>query len=127
MNLLSIERNKNSALIHMTPNQRKSANALIRKICCNYCYGQCTALDCECVQMILYSVCCKWFRHCVLPQDKSLFAEIVQSQQSKHCVICGKTFIPKSNRGKYCEKCARTERKKKKAEYEKKRRYNMDI
>ena len=127
MNLPLIERNKNNALIRMTPKQRKTANALIRKVCCNYCDGQCASLDCECVQMISYSVCCKWFRHCILPQDKSLFAEIVQPQQSKHCVICGKTFTPKSNRGKYCEKCARTERKKKKAEYEKKRRYNMDI
>ena len=127
MNLSLIERNRNNALIRMIPNQRKTANALMRKICCNYCDGQCAALDCECVQMISYSVFCKWFRHCVLPQDKSLFAEIVQPLKSKHCVICGKTFIIKSNRGKYCEKCSRTERKKKKAEYEKKRRYNMDI
>ncbi len=81
MNLPPIERYKNNALIRMTPNQRKSANALIRKVCCNYCDGQCAVLDCECVQMISYSVCCKWFRHCILPQDKALFAEVVQPQQ----------------------------------------------
>ena len=127
MNLPSIERNKNNALIRMTPNQRKSANALIRKICCNYCDGQCAALDCECVQMISYSVCCKWFRHCVLPQGKSLFAEIVQSQQSKHCVICGKAVVTKSNRGKYCETCSKSERKRKPAICERKRRNKMDI
>ena len=127
MNLSPIEKNKNNALIRMTPHQRKSANALIHKFCCNYCYGQCVALDCECVQMISYSVCCKWFRHCVLQQDKSLFAEIVHPQQSKHCVICGKSFVPKSNRGKYCEKCSKSERKRKKAIYERNRRNKMDI
>ncbi|MCI9086536.1 MAG: conjugal transfer protein [Clostridia bacterium] len=111
MNLPPIERNKNNALIRMTPIQHKSANALIRKTCCNYCDGQCVALDCECIQMISYSVCCKWFRHCVLPQDKSLLAESVQPQQPKHCAVCGKSFVPKSNRGKYCEKCSKSERK----------------
>ena len=127
MNLPPIERNKNNVLIRMTPNQRKNANALIRKVCCNYCDGQCIALDCDCVQMISFSVCCKWFRHCILPQDKALLAEIVYSHQSKHCAVCGKAFVPKSNRGKYCEKCAKSERKRKKAIYERKRRNKMGI
>lgn len=127
MNLPPIERNKNSALIRMTPNQRKSANALIRKVCCNYCDGQCIALDCDCVQSISYSVCCKWFRNAILPQDKALLAEIVHPQQSKHCAVCGKAFVPKSNRSKYCEKCSKSERKRKKAMYERKRRMKMDI
>ena len=37
------------------------------------------------------------------------------------------SLVPKSNRGKYCGDCARTERKRKKAEYERIRRNTMDI
>lgn len=85
----------------------------------------CVALDCECVQCNSYSVMCKWFRAAVLPQDKALFAEVVQPQQAKRCVICGEAFAPKSNRGKYCDKCSKSIRKKKKAEYERNRRERM--
>lgn len=123
----AIERNKNGSLIRMTPMQRRNANALIHNLCCNYDNGKCIALDCDCVQSISYSVCCKWFRHCILPQDKALLAEVVNPEQSKHCVICGKAFVPKSNRGKYCEKCSKSERKRKKAMYERKRRNKMGI
>ena len=123
----AIERNSSGSLIRMTPNQHKRAKTLIHNLCCNYCDGICIALDCECVQCNSYSVMCKWFRSAILPQDTALLAEIVQPEKCKRCVICGAVFTPKSNRGKYCEKCARTERKKKKAEYEKKRRRNMDI
>ena len=109
----------------MTPNQSKRANALIRKQCCNYDNGLCVALDCECVQCNSYSVMCKWFRVAVLPQDKALFAKVIQPQQAKRCVICGAAFTPKSNRGKYCDKCSKSIRKKKKAEYERNRRERM--
>ena len=111
----------------MTPLQRKRANALIHNLCCNYCDGMCIVLDCECVQCNSYSVMCKWFRVAVLQQDKALFAEVIKPRESKRCVICGKAFVPKSNRGKYCGDCARTERKRKKAEYERIRRNTMDI
>ena len=62
---------KNNLLIQMTPKQRRKANALIRKSCCNYDRGNCIALDdgepCVCVQSISYSLCCTWFRDWVLP------------------------------------------------------------
>lgn len=106
----------------MTPNQRKRANALIHKLCCNNIDGVCIALDCGCVQCNSYTVCCKWFKAAILPQDKTLLAELINPKQSKHCVICGATFTPMSNRSKYCEKCSKSERKKKKAMYERKRR-----
>ena len=123
----AIERNKNGSLIRMTPMQRRKANALIHNLCCNYDNGKCIALDCDCVQCISYSVCCKWFRNAILPQDKALLAEIVYSQQSKHCAVCGKAFVPNSIRGKYCEQCSKSERKRKKAMYERKRRNKMGI
>ena len=53
----------------MTPAQRKRANSLIRRECCNCGGGNCLALDdgdtCACPQMITFSVCCKWFRWAV--------------------------------------------------------------
>ena len=66
--------------IQMTPKQRRKANALIRKSCCNYDGGNCIALDdgepCVCVQSISYSLCCTWFRDWVLPGAPALQAEI---------------------------------------------------
>ncbi len=99
----------------MTPAQHKRANALIHKLCCNCVDGQCIMLDCECPQRISYSVCCKWFRNAILPQDKSLFAEVIEPDKKKKCAICGKAFVPKSNRAKYCSECGVKERNRRKA------------
>lgn len=93
----------------MTPGQRRKANALIRKTCCNYDNGNCIALDdgeeCVCVQSISYSLICKWFVNAVLPADKTLCAQIM-GQKVKHCAECGAVFVPGSNRAKYCPTCA---------------------
>lgn len=40
----------------------------------------------------------------------------------KSCSVCGKSFVPASNRSKYCTACARVERLKQKAANERKRR-----
>ena len=117
-----IERNKDGVLPRMTDAQHRSANALIHKLCCNYIDGQCVILDCECPQSILYSVCCKWFRQAILPQDKSLFVELIKPENKKKCIICGKTFVPKSNRSKYCFDCGVKERNRRKALNERKYR-----
>ena len=79
----------NGALIRLSPNQRKRVKALIHRECCNYSDSLCVVLDCECVQSNSYSLCCKWFRRAVLPQDKPLFSEIIDKGQAKRCVICG--------------------------------------
>ncbi len=101
----------------MTPAQRKRATALIRRECCNCDGGNCLALDdgdtSACPQMITFSVCCKWFRWAVLPQDKALEAEIFRSVSVKRCAECGAAFVPRSNRAKYCPNCARQEKRKK--------------
>ena len=105
-----IERRQDGSLYRMTPAQRKQANALIRRECCNYEDGNCMLLDDgdthTCPQMISFSVCCKWFRQAVLPQDKPLEAEIFRDKDLKRCAVCGGVFVPKSNRGKYCPDCA---------------------
>lgn len=58
--LPEIERTPGGGLPRMTAAQRRRANALIRKTCCNYENGNCLLLDdreeCVCPQTISYSV-----------------------------------------------------------------------
>ena len=67
----------------LTPAQRVRCNRLIRRLCANYDGGNCLPLDdgegCVCVQMIFYSLLCKYFRRAVLPADKVLCADIYGS------------------------------------------------
>ena len=125
-----IERKPDGSLYRMTPKQRKWANAIIRRECCNYDGGNCLMLDdgeeTVCVQSISYSVNCKWFRRFVLPGDTVLEAEIFQSGDIKRCEVCGAAFVPKSNRAKYCGKCAKEVHRKQKNDSERKRRSDMD-
>lgn len=113
----------------MTPGQRRKANALIRKTCCNYDNGNCIALDdgeeCICAQSISYSFICKWFVNAVLPADRALYAEIM-GQGVKHCAECGAIFVPGSNRAKYCAGCAAKVHRRQKAASDRKRRNNTD-
>ena len=105
-----IERRQDGSLYRMTPAQRKQANALIRWECCCYEDGNCMLLDDgdthTCPQTISFSVCCKWFRWSVLPQIGTLEAEIFRNKELKRCAVCGRVFVPKSNRAKYCPDCA---------------------
>lgn len=67
----------------LTPAQRARCNRLIRRLCANYDGGNCLPLDdgegCVCVQMISYSLLCKYFRRAVLPTNKALCAAGVES------------------------------------------------
>lgn len=125
-----IERTPGGGLPRMTPAQRRRANALVRKTCCNYDNGNCLLLDdgeeCVCPQTISYSVCCKWFRWAVLPLDRTLEAEIYRDCALKRCSVCGKPYVPKSNRGKYCPNCAARVHRRQKTESERKRRSAVD-
>lgn len=113
----------------MTPGQRRKANALIRKTCCNYDNGNCIALDdgeeCVCVQSISYSLICKWFVNAVLPADRALYAEIM-GQGVKYCAACGAVFAPGSNRAKYCASCADKVHRRQKNASDRNRRDNAD-
>ena len=125
-----LERRPDGTLCRMTPAQRKQANALIRRECCNYEDGNCMPLDdgdtCTCPQMISFSVCCKWFRWSVLPQIGTLEAEIFRDKELKRCAVCGRVFVPKSNRAKYCPDCAARVHRRQKTESERKRRSCVD-
>ena len=98
-----LERRPDGSLYRMTPAQRKQANALIRRECCNCEGGNCIALDdgdtCTCPQTVSFSVCCKWFRWAVLPLDGTLEAGIFRDKDLKRCAVCGAAFVPRSNRG----------------------------
>ena len=117
-----IERRQDGSLYRMTPAQRKQANALICRECCCYEDGNCMLLDDgdthTCPQTISFSVCCKWFRWSVLPQIGTLEAEIFRDKELKRCAICGRVFVPKSNRAKYCPDCAARVHRRQKTESE---------
>ena len=114
---------KPTAIPHMTYQQYRAARKLVHR-CCNYDDGNCLILECVCVQSISYSLLCRWFRATVLPQDASLCAALLYRDQIKPCVICGASFVPKSNRAKYSPDCAITARRKKEAERQRKRYFN---
>ena len=125
-----LERRPDGSLYRMNPAQRKQANTLIRRECCNCENGACIALDDgdsrTCPQMISFSVCCKWFRWSVLPQIGTLEAEIFRDKELKRCAVCGRVFVPKSNRAKYCPSCAARVHRRLKTESERKRRSCVD-
>lgn len=125
-----LERRPGGFLYRMTPAQRKQANTLIRRECCHCDDGNCIALDDgdthACPQLISFSVCCKWFRWAVLPLAGTLEAEIYRGNDLKRCTVCGRAFVPKSNRGKYCPDCAASVHRRQKAESERKRRSSVD-
>ena len=111
--------------IELTPSQRTRCNRLIRRLCANYDNGNCLPLDegdgCVCVQMISFSLLCKYFRNAVLPAEKELYAEILKHRTNK-CAVCGAEFVPNSNRQKYCTACSRIVHRKQKNESARKRR-----
>ena len=121
-----IKRKGSGKLPRMRPEQRKQAKALIRESCCNYEDGNCILLDNLCAQMISSSLCCRWFRRAVLPQDALLENSLTGSAEAKRCAVCGKLFVPNSNRAKYCPDCARSVHRRQKTESERRRRSGVD-
>lgn len=103
---------KPTAIPHMTYQQYRAVRKLVHR-CCNYDEGNCLVLECVCVQSISYSLLCRWFRAAVLPQDASLCAALLYRDQMKPCAVCGRLFVSKSNRAKYCLDCAAQERRRK--------------
>lgn len=115
-------------IIRLNYQQHRAVCRLVHE-CCNYDGGNCLALDdgwdpCVCVQSISQSLNCKWFCAAVLPQDTSLCADLLHRDHAKHCELCGRSFVPNSNRAKYCSDCAITARRKKEAERQRRRYYN---
>lgn len=87
------------------------------KRCCNYDKGFCYALDSECAQELTKSLCCKWFRNYVLPENKALYNEIYNTGDVSKCKMCGKKYVRTGNRQQYCSDCAKKNRAIKNREY----------
>ena len=116
-----------SRIILLSPKQSRRTNALVRKLCCNYDGGHCILLDdsdlCVCPQLITYShIICKWFKVAVLPVDKDLHIELMKPPNTKLCSICGRYYIPNSNRSKYCSDCRKVITRRQAAERKQKQR-----
>ena len=110
-------------VIRMTEGQARKVYALLKKTCCNYISGQCIVLDCPCPQLITRSLICKWFMRAVLPGDAPLYVELTGNRgRTKLCAVCGLPFYPRSNRAKYCDKCARTVQRRQQREHMRKKR-----
>ena len=90
----------------MNGRQRQRAVSLIRKLCSACDNGNCLYLDDDeevpCPQTLSYSVCCKVFRWVVL-KDKAgqeLETKLFGEDAMKRCALCGRAFLPGSNRAK---------------------------
>lgn len=113
----------------LTPQQSRRINALIRRECCNYDNGNCILLDdgepCVCPQIITFShIICKWCKSAVLPLDKELYIQLAKPPNTKICAVCGKPFIFKGNKAKYCNSCKVYIRRRKQVQYQQKYKRN---
>ena len=126
--LVPIERKPDGSLYRMTTAQQRDARKIIRRLCSNYCDGNCIRLDkgeeVPCPQMLSASVCCRFFRNVLLkdPEAGALEAGFFSSGTKKHCAICGKEFYSAGNRAKYCADCKAGAQRKQQAEYARRRR-----
>lgn len=73
--------------VKITPDQHQRINVLIRRLCCNYDDGYCIALNdgepCHCIQEISEcSIYCNYFERSVLPDDKKLYEDVIDSTQN---------------------------------------------
>ena len=129
--LAPVERKPDGTLYRMTPAQHREAKKIIRRLCSNYCDGNCIRLDqgekVPCPQMLSASVCCRFFRNVLLkdPEAGTLEAEIFTSGTRKRCAVCGKTFCAKSNRAKYCAACKVVAQRQQQAEYARRKRASI--
>ena len=117
-----VERRPNGELYSLTAAQQRKVQTLVKN-CCNYDGGSCLMMDDgPCAQASSGVICCRWFRAAILedPAHAVLKAEIFQDSDTvKQCVICGESFVPKSNRTMYCRACAKKVRHKKEADRQK--------
>jgi len=93
--------------------------------CCNLDNGCCLILDSVCAQSISYTLLCNWFREALLPLDKELADNLLHKSALKSCIICGKRFLPNSNRAKYCPICSVLERRCREAARQRRRYANI--
>lgn len=109
----------------LTPGQLRSVRGLTKR-CCNFSGGDCLLLDGVCPQHISRSLLCRWFRRTVLPEQPKLEWAILNPRQLHRCEVCGRGFLTRSGRAKYCRECAAKVHRKQKSESARKRRSGVD-
>ena len=120
-----IERLPDGTLFRLTPGQFRSVRSLTKR-CCNFSQGDCLLLDGVCPQAVSRSLICRWFRHAVLPEQSKLERAILSPKQLHRCEVCGRDFLTRSGRAKYCRDCAAKVHRQQKAESARKRRSGVD-
>ena len=83
-------------------------------------------LDRVCPQYISRSLLCRWFRSAVLPEQPKLEQAILNPKKLHRCAVCGKGFLVRSGRAKYCPICAKDVHRQQKAKSARKRRSGVD-
>ena len=114
----------------MNESQFRRTKKLIRSLCANHDYRNCLLLDngfrtCVCPQLISYSLICKYFRAAVLPADKELYAEILDTDQRRQCGGCSRLFVPERKNNLYCESCMSRRKRKRQREWVREKRGKM--
>ena len=102
---------------------------LVRTECCNYddCYKECLLSDgYGCALETSLHPCCNYFKEAVWPLDKTIPYEMDGKEETRKCQSCGKSFLPGSNRAKYCPECAEKEAREKHAARQRKYRVHRD-
>ena len=99
--------------MRLTKKQFKAVKSFITKECTNYMQGECLPLDIKCPQMNCKTGLCKYFKKSVLPLDEYLYSEVVKDGQSftKRCEICGCIFNSAAKNTRFCEQCAKKQRR----------------
>lgn len=120
-----IERLPDETLFRLTPGQARSVRNLTKR-CCNYTQGGCLLLDGVCPQAISRSLICRWFRRAVLPEQPKLERAILSPNHLHRCEVCGRGFLTRSGKAKYCRDCAAKVHRRQKAESARKRRSGVD-
>ena len=94
------------------PRIKRECFALGGKECANCYDGWCLPIDCPCFVYAPNGWVCTYFLDSVLPRNPPLLATVREKidgklQEKKKCVVCGNSFIPGSNRQRYCQECSR--------------------
>ena len=120
-----IERLPDGTLFRLSPGQARSVRSLTKR-CCNFSQGDCLLLDGVCPQAVSRSLICRWFRHAVLSEQPKLERVILTPKPLHRCQACGRGFLTRSGRAKYCRECAAKVHRQQKSESARKRRSGVD-
>lgn len=97
----------------LTVQQFKTVKSLVLNECTNYINGKCIPTGKQCLQINSKTDLCNYFEKSVLPVNKYLYSEIVRDGQgfTKKCEMCGCIFTSSAKNTRFCEECAKKQRR----------------